>query len=217
MATSEFAKAVDSIQSSLRPLLKERGFKVRGRSFNCTTEDGLTQVVNFQMGQSDPPGTTYIPGLRENLHGLFTINLGVYIPEVAAVHGGGIAKSWVQDYQCSIRDRLGHISGSEKDIWWQARVDPEIVHDLQTCLVNYGFPFLNRFANRDSILAELHGEGKNLSHCSVPRIVCAIIRANRHEVEIARELLSEQAKETWNPRHPDYVRGLAQRMGLGLI
>jgi hypothetical protein len=169
------------------------------------------------MGPSDPPGTTYIPGLRENLHGLFTINLGVYIPEVAALQGGGTAKSWVQEYQCSIRDRLGHVSGSEKDIWWHARLDPAIIHDIQACLIDYGFPFLDRFATRDSILAELHGQGKNLTHCSVPRIVCAIIHAKRNEVEIARALLSEQTKETWNPRHPDYVRELAQRMGLGTI
>lgn len=217
MTESEFKKALDSVQASLRPLLKERGFKVRGRSFNCTTQDGLTQVINFQMGASDPPGTTYIPGLRENLHGLFTINLGVYIPEVAALHGGGSAKSWVQEYQCSIRDRLGPVSGSDKDVWWHARVDPVIVQDIQTCLIDYGFPFLDRFSTRDFILAELHGQGKNLRHCVVPRIVCAIIHANRNETEIARLLLTEQTKETWNPRHPDYVRDLAQRMGLGLI
>lgn len=106
MAKSTFAKAVDDIQKSLRPLLKKRGFRVRGRTFNSTTEDGLIQVVNIQMGPSDPPGTTYIPGLRENLHSLFTVNLGVYVPEVAIHYGGGEAKSWVQDYHCCVRARL---------------------------------------------------------------------------------------------------------------
>ena len=103
---SPFVKEVDRIQRALRSALSEHGFKVRGRTFNRVTDDGLTQVVNIQMGASDPPGTTYIPGLRENLHGLFTVNLGVYIPEVAELHGGGPAKSWVQDYHCSIRNRL---------------------------------------------------------------------------------------------------------------
>ena len=45
------------------------------------------------MGSFDPPGTTHIPGLRENLYGRFTVNLGVYVPEVARNHGGGEAKS----------------------------------------------------------------------------------------------------------------------------
>lgn len=89
MPKSDFAVAVDSIQKALRPVLKVHGFKAHGRTFNRLTEDGLTQVVSIQMGASDPPGTTYFPGLRENLHGLFTINLGVYVPEVAKYHGGG--------------------------------------------------------------------------------------------------------------------------------
>jgi hypothetical protein len=63
VAKSKFAIAVDQLQSALRPLLKSRGFKVPGRTFNRLTEDGLTQVVNLQMGPSDPPGTTYVPGL----------------------------------------------------------------------------------------------------------------------------------------------------------
>ena len=103
MGKSTYGSAVDDIQAGLRPFLKGCGFKVRGRTFKRPTEDGLTQVVSLQMGASDPPGTTSIPGLRENLHGLFTVNLGVYIPEVARHHGGGEAKSWVQEYQCCVR------------------------------------------------------------------------------------------------------------------
>lgn len=217
MASSDFVKAVDFIQSSLRPLLKEYGCKVRGRTFNRITEDGLTQVMNLQMGASDPPGTTYIPGLRENLYGLFTINLGVYIPEVAALQGGGKAKAWVQDYHCSIRERLGPASGSEKDIWWHAQADLAIVQDIQSCLVNFGIPFLERFSTRDLVLAELKGHGTNLPYCSVPRIVSAIILAERKETDQARALLSAQTQETHNPRHPEYVRDLARRMGIGPI
>lgn len=81
------------------------------------TEDGLTQVVNLQMGASYPPGTVFIPGLRENLHGLFTVNLGVYVPEVARQHGGGEAKSWVQEYHCCVRARLGELCGDGKEVW----------------------------------------------------------------------------------------------------
>src|SRR5262249_2342361 len=73
MAKSIYASAVDEIQGALRTGLKARGFKSRGRTFNRVTGDGLTQVVSIQMGASDPPGTAYIPGLRENLHGLFTV------------------------------------------------------------------------------------------------------------------------------------------------
>jgi DNA-binding transcriptional LysR family regulator len=46
-------------------------------------------------------------GLRENLYGIFTVNLGVYVPEVAANHGAGCAKNWVQEYNCCIHARQG--------------------------------------------------------------------------------------------------------------
>jgi hypothetical protein len=61
MPKSTYAEAVAEIQSALRPVLKARGFKVRGRTFNRGTEDGLTLVISIQMGASDPPGTTYMP------------------------------------------------------------------------------------------------------------------------------------------------------------
>src|SRR5436190_21871644 len=93
---SETAKQMDGLQAALRPTLQRWGFRGRGRTFNRTTQDGLTQVITFQMGSFDPPGTTHIPGLRENMYGRFTINLGVYVPEVARHQAGGEAKSIVQ-------------------------------------------------------------------------------------------------------------------------
>lgn len=217
MPPSEFVTAVDAIQRSLRGPLTAHGFKVRGRTFNRVTDDGLTQVINLQMGPSEPPGTTYIPGLRENLHGTFTVNLGVYIPELAEVQGSGTAKSWVQDSYCSIRIRLGRVAG-DQDIWWHARDPAAVVSDVQPLLMSHGLLFLDRFASRDRVLAELDGARDNLVHCAVPRIVRAVILRQRGNMDLARELLAAQAAEcTRNPQHPAYVRELALRLGLGEV
>ena len=217
MPGSTYADAVDEIQRELRPLLKARGFKVSGRTFNRPTEDGLTQVINIQMGPSDPPGTTYIPGLRENLHGLFTINLGVYVPEVARHHGGGEAKSWVQEYHCCVRTRLGRASGEKRDIWWHARVEDVVIDDVRRRLEQGGLPFLERFSTRDKILAEWDDRSENSGAGIPPRIVMAIILAERSQKDRARALLARQALETRNPGHPAYVRSLAKELGLGSL
>lgn len=217
MGKSIYALDVDRIQDALRPLLKDRGFKVRGRTFNRVTEDGLTQVVGIQMGASDPPGTTHIPGLREDLHGLFTLNLGAYVPEVARYHGGGEARSWVQDYHCCVRARLGEASGEKRDIWWNARFDETIVNDVRSRLLSGGLPFLDRFATRDRILAAWAHETRAEGAGNPPRIVMAIILAGRGEKDRARELLARQALETRNPGHPAYVRTLAATLGLGAL
>jgi uncharacterized protein DUF4304 len=107
MTKSALATSLDALQGHLNPWFRQAGFRKHGRTYNRTTTDGLTHVIGFQMGSFDPPGTTHIPGLRENLYGRFTVNLGVYVPEVARNHGGGEAKSIVHDYNCCIRIRLG--------------------------------------------------------------------------------------------------------------
>ena len=169
------------------------------------------------MGPSDPPGTTYFPGLRDNLHGLFTVNLGVYVPEVARHHGGGEAKSWVQEYHCCLRARLGDADGEEADIWWHAKEDASVIEDVQNCLEQSGFAYLEQYSTRDRILRDLGGRSSDAGLGSPRRIVMAVILTERSEKERARELLQRQTLETHNPGHPDYVRGLAARLGLGSL
>jgi hypothetical protein len=214
MAKSGLAKEMDEIQARLRSLLKDNGYRVRGRTFNRSATDGLVQVVSFQMGSFDPPGTTYIPGLRENLYGRFTVNLGVYVPEVAIYLGSG-EKTFVQEYHCCVRARLGPLGPEERDFWWLVRAADEVVLDVRERLLRDAFPFLERFGNRDAILFEWKDRSKNLFEGSPPRIVCAIILAARGQTAEARKLLAAQAQETLNPGHPKYVRGLATKLGLG--
>jgi hypothetical protein len=212
---SSYHLAVDQIQAVIRPWLADRDFRVRGRTFNRATEDGLTQVVNFQMGPSDPPGAVPIPGLRPNLHGLFTVNLGVYVPEVALFHGGGEAKAWVQDYHCAIRARLATVCADTPHAWWPAEASPAVIDELRECLSVGGLPWLDRFANRRLILDELSDAASK--HWITPRrIVMAIILTAEGHVDEARSLLSEQVSENTDshPHHAAYVRELAVRLGL---
>jgi hypothetical protein len=217
MTKSSYAQAVDDIQGVLHPFLKGNGFRVRGRAFNRTTADGLTQVVGIQVGASDPPGTPYVPGLRENLHGLFTINLGVYVPEVARHIAGGAARSWVQEYQCCVRARLGEACGEQRDVWWHARFDDTVISDVLRRLELGGLPFLDRYSSRDKILSEWRDRAENMGTSSPPRIVMAIILAERGQKDRARELLARQVLETRNPGHPDYVRKLARGLTVGSL
>ena len=218
MPRSAFAHAVDHIQGALLPLMKGRGFKVRGRSLNRVTEDGLTQVIRILMGPSDPPGTTHVPGLTANYHGLFSVNLGVYVPEVARYGLSGEARSWIQDYHCCIRAGLHEAAGERRDLWWHARADPVVIEDVRRLLELVGFPFLERFSTRDRILAEwAHLSENQYAASSPPRIVMAIILAVRGQTERARALLALQVLETRNPGHPESVRKLARTLELGPV
>jgi len=117
-------------------------------------------------------------GARENLHGLLTVNLGVYVPEVARHHRGGGEKSRIQSHHCCIRARLGKVSGETTDLWWPATSGASVVIDVVDRLTRFGVPFLERFSSRERILSELAGKGDN-QYLTVPRIVSAIILAVR--------------------------------------
>jgi hypothetical protein len=211
-------EAVDTVQKALHAKLKAAGFKKKGRTFNRTTEDGLVQVINIQMGSFDPPGTTYIPGLRENLYGWFTLNLGIYVPEVAKHRFGSEAKAFVQEYSCCIRSRLGSLGGEESDLWWRNDAGDEVLPDLIARLDRDGLPFLARYATRDAILRELKGKSENPGFCfSPPRIITAIILVERGERAEAKRLLAEQAGETGVKGHSTFVRLLAEKLGIALV
>jgi uncharacterized protein DUF4304 len=213
MTKSTPAGTLDQLQQGLDPLLRQTGFRKSNRTYNRTTADGLTHVIDFQMGRFDPPGTTYIPGLRENLYGLFCVNLGVYVPEVARHHGGGEAKSVVHDRNCCIRTRSGR--GTRGESWWKISADEPLINELLRRFQNEAFPLFQRFENRDQILNEFQTATDNTDLIIVPRIVCAIILLNRGDREKARHLLTAQARDhTRNPRHTAYVIDLARRLGV---
>jgi hypothetical protein len=212
---SDLAKSLDELQAKLRPDLKECGFRARGRTFNRVTADGLTEVVQMQMGSFDPPGTTYLPGLRENLYGKFTMNLGVFVPEVAEQYGGGASKSFVQEYHCCVRTRLPLLGPERRDVWWDIRAEEALTEELLRRFEWDAIPFFKKFETRDAILDQWLAVPKSPYASTPPRIVCAIILAERGRSEDARVLLAAQAKEPLNPGHSAYVRRLADKLGLG--
>jgi Domain of unknown function (DUF4304) len=217
MATekSELAKTLDELQVELSPALKQQGFCARSRTFNRVTSDRLTEVVKLQMGSFDPPGTNFIPGLRENLYGKFTVNLGVFIPEVAERYGSRASKSFVQEYHCCIRTRLGLLGPERRDVWWNIQRDQALAQGILRRLTRDAIPFFKKFETRDAILNEWAVVPKSLHATTPPRIVCAIILAERGRKEEARVLLTAQAREAQIPGHLAYVRRLANELCLG--
>ncbi|MBN1345125.1 MAG: DUF4304 domain-containing protein, partial [Phycisphaerae bacterium] len=215
MAKSEYALVVDRIQDEVGPVLTGAGFRGRGRTFNRTTSDQLTQVISFQMGAFDPPGTQYIPGIRESLYGLFTVNVGVFVPEVARFHLGIKVKGFVPVTGCCIRARLGELGPERRDLWFRITLEDGVAASVRERIGRDALPFLARFAMRDLILDEWRDVPDSVSHCSPPRIAVGIILAVRGQREEARRLLADQARRSSHPGHVAFVRELAGKLGVG--
>src|SRR3712207_1951027 len=105
MTGTAYAKAMSAVVSQLHPVLKRNGFRKRRHTFNREPEDGLVQVVNFQMGAHQVGEPVEVPGLRADLYGRFTVNLGVFLRDVHDLLAEFDVPAFVSEYHCEIRRR----------------------------------------------------------------------------------------------------------------
>ena len=153
MEKTAFAKNLDVVQAGVASFLKPLGFRKKGRTHNRTTEGGLVHVINFQMGAYPVGEHCEIPGFRENLYGMFTVNLGVLLPCVFEVDWQKPLPSFAKEYDCSIRERLGTLAfGSDE--WFGLTSDSSAAAtELVQLLDKLGLPFLEQFSTYEGVLA----------------------------------------------------------------
>jgi len=214
---SKPVQAMDEVQTSVRPFLKELGFRARARAFNRITSDGITQVIEFQLARFDPPGTHYV-GFRQNLYGKFTVNVGVYVPELATFAPPAAGKQpFVHEYDCWIRERLGNLGPEHVDIWWDLESPHEQAAEVFHRIERYAFPFLAQFETRDAILNRWMHENSNISPFdrNRQRMACAIILAIQGRRDEAKSILSALQRE--DTRRPPTMRfrDISKQLGLG--
>lgn len=160
MPKSAYVAALDEIQLAVTAFLKPLEFKRSGRTYNRAVEDGLVQVVGFQMGEY-PVGQYVIPGVRESFYGRFTVNLGVMLPAVRDIESSVPPKGFFHDYHCEIRSRLGSLAHAGEDVWWD--LDYHIAETgvaLVEIMREKGIPFFDRFPDYRSVIAALERDGE---------------------------------------------------------
>jgi Domain of unknown function (DUF4304) len=213
MSGSPYKKAVDEIQAGLKPFFKQHGFRVRGRTFNRKTSDGLTQIVGIQMGRFDPPGTVHIPDMREDMYGQFTVELEVFVPEL---HWDPKPMVWVHFGYGHLSARLGQLCGEEEDLWWKAQPGEAVLTDLLLRLNSAGLPYLERFDTRDKWIASWTGKPAKIWGSEPRPQQVAILLAHRGERERSREILRAEYLESNDQQRKDLLELVAE-LGLGPI
>ena len=179
------------VASSVATALKCAGFKKQRHTFNRIAEPGLVHVVNFQMGQF-PIGAQEIPGLRPNLYGKFTVDLGVFVSEVYETTQRSAVPSFVQEYACEFRVRLGELMRLPADKWWSleddvAKLSAELSENLRT----RGEPWFASYATREAILG-IPGRGDCPAGWPARAgVALAVMHVRREEREKAREVLRD--------------------------
>jgi hypothetical protein len=211
----EYKETLNEIQKLIHTELKADGFKKKGRTHNKVLDNGIVQVINFQMGQFQFDNVIEIPGLRENLYGQFTINIGVFVPELYEKIFDPKPKSFIQEFDCEIRTRLSQkIFGEDK--WFPISADfGKTAEFINENLNSIGKEWFDRFDNRKKIVAELT-QSKVIVFSPRQKLSGAII-----ELEIDRENGERIFNEYYNSveenkPHKKFVIELAKKLEIKL-
>jgi hypothetical protein len=125
------------IRVGLHPALKGEGFIKSARTFR-RTRPNCTQIVNIQGRW-----TNY----KEE--GQFTINLGVYYPEAARLHGQFKITHRPSFLDCMLHQRIGVLMPIRRDYWWDfdSKSDLDnIAKDVVVACMDFGLPWLEELS-----------------------------------------------------------------------
>ncbi len=203
---------LDNIQREIFTSLKPLGFKKKGRTFNRITENGIVQVINFQTGQF-PLGENYVvPGLRENLYGKFTVNLGVCVEDLFVLMFPYLPKNFYQDYECDFRQRLSILTKGN-DYWWPLIVnDNEVCDEISKGINTEGLAWLDLFSTRNNIRLNWQKNGAPRAKFDFGVIML------KNERELGEKIIREYIKELGPSKtgHKSYVIDLARELGVNI-
>jgi hypothetical protein len=182
-----------AMKHALVPDLRRSGFKGSGRTFHRRL-DYAVQVVNVQASMSNFADT-----------GRFTINLGVFFPEVAAFIDPGRVPERPKEYQCTIRARIGKPMDAATDYWWSVgpnTIDSQLGDEVAKTFFTYGLPWLERYSSLPAVPEAL---GRDV----LVRAACLAVLGRRHDAQaLVRASIAE------DPERTAYLADWSRRRGL---
>jgi hypothetical protein len=137
-----YVPLLDEVQGSITALLKPLGFRKSGRTYNRTTSDGITQVINIQSGL-----------VTSSLHGHFTINIGIHLPKISTAIGESQLRKFISEASCHIRYRISSLAKINFDKWWS--LDDSIdttIGDVLKIMKSFCIPLLDKLKDEGSVL-----------------------------------------------------------------
>jgi hypothetical protein len=196
---SKISEQIDYIiKVGVHPLLKQEGFLKSSHTFR-RTDSNCIQIISIQ-------------GSRSNYddQGQFTVNLAVYFPEAAKIHGAYRITDRPVESDCMINQRIGHLMSVGKDYWWDfdAKSDLDnIAKETVSACVDYGLPWIAEYST-------IEGAIKFVLSRNTP-YWAAIFSLILDDRENAKQYLSEAImKASRNPSHKSLLIDWGRSNGL---
>lgn len=211
------SKILDVIENAIYAVVKAYGFRKHGRTLHRFVSGDISQVINFQLGQS----------YRGETH-LLWVNVGIRVPEcmTRCFTAEESVKKYYHEYECNIRSRLGKIEGKKASCYDLRQPVDSTVSDILRQIQESVIPAFEILNSRDSILAHRrdYPEFDLLNHHLI-LLEEAMIYGRRGETDKALETFNQHyhffgsgQSAQKDPRaiqnHLRYLDGLASELGI---
>ncbi len=138
-----YKEKADLIEAAVYDILKPMGFRKHGRTLHRFVSEDISQVVHFQIGPT-----------HCKMNHLMWVNIGIRIPECDRVAMESPKdKPYYQEHECTIRCRLGEVSGGEEKTFDLRKSADKITAEIVKELVKYILPAFEVLSSREAILA----------------------------------------------------------------
>ena len=134
---------VDEIEAAVYVHVRPYGFKKYGRTLHRFVSEDISQVIHFQSGMP-----------AHGMGGLLCVNVGIRIPagSVRVFQPKAEKKKYYHDYDCTIRSRLGTVSGKQ-ETWYDLRAKTDrITKNIMDEIDQHVLPAFEVLSSREAIL-----------------------------------------------------------------
>jgi hypothetical protein len=206
-----------AVVQGVHPMLKSRGFRKRRHNFNRTTEDGVIEVINFQMGPNEQFGDYSLEAMRHGLYGQFTVNLGVIFEDVNLFRFSRPPRPFYSYPDASGPSaRLGSLV-SDRDVWWPLVGDPaEVAASMRSEFEHYALPWLETLNNRAKLLTAWRSGIFDDMRSSFPMAPLSvdIVCWRSGDTSSARTIIAEYLRTDLSAYERSHVSEVAEGLGL---
>lgn len=143
-ATRDMMKTV---VAAFAPALKSFGYRKQGARFRNESSPTVVRLVNIQSSS-----------WNSGSEGQFTINLGVYHRDLAALHDELPVVDLPLVQHCVVQERIGCLMPARRDVWWSIDQKTDLValgEKFAANWIKYGNPWLEEKSTLDGARAYL--------------------------------------------------------------
>lgn len=149
------------------------------------------------------------------LHGKFTVEIGVFIPEVYSTLYEKDPPKFITTADCILRKRISSFKWNGDDHWWDLNDDVNKTgKEIINILLTDGEHYLDRFDCREKILFHWEKDRKQKLLNDRNILIMTIILQHTNQTELASQILNEEFGNRRKTSFLEYARNTVIPLGL---